>query len=246
MNWNLWQKAVDILDKYQVKPLIGVIPDCKDPDLLIDAPRNDFWGYIKELKEKGYAVAMHGLNHIFDNRARSLVSSGVNTEFAGHSYETQFEKIRHGKQILLAHGIDTDIFFAPAHSYDKNTLKALVANGFKYMSDGKSRKVINYNGLLAIPCRSGGVPKVKRNGCYTAVFHAHEWECVGKEIEYEKLEKLCKSYSKDIVSFEDYKKQSVGNKFIQVADEKLYLFWIFRIKPALRFLRAKLLKRKSY
>ena len=35
MNWEQWAKACALLDAYGKKPLIGVIPDCKDPDLQI-------------------------------------------------------------------------------------------------------------------------------------------------------------------------------------------------------------------
>lgn len=234
MNWTLWQKAVSILEKYNIKPLIGVIPDCMDPDLLIDEARTDFWEYIKELQKKGYTVALHGLNHKFDKKCRGLVNSGVNTEFAGHSYEIQFEKIRKGKEILLNHGIETDVFFAPAHSYDKNTIRALKANGFKYMSDGKSKLAINYNGLIAIPCRASGVPKIRNLGYYTAVFHAHEWSREDKAFGYNQLVNLCEKYSSDIVTFDDYKKQRIGNKLIQIVDEKIYLLWIYKLKPVLR------------
>ena len=43
MDYKQWNKAVEVLDKYHIKPLIGVIPDCKDPELSIESPREDFW-----------------------------------------------------------------------------------------------------------------------------------------------------------------------------------------------------------
>lgn len=42
MDWSQWNRAMKILKLYHVKPLIGVIPDCQDPDLLIDPPQRDF------------------------------------------------------------------------------------------------------------------------------------------------------------------------------------------------------------
>lgn len=44
MDWSQWNRAMKILKLYHVKPLIGVIPDCQDPDLLIDPPQRDFLG----------------------------------------------------------------------------------------------------------------------------------------------------------------------------------------------------------
>ena len=52
MNWSEWKRAITILDRYNVKPLIGVIPQCQDNELMIDEARNDFWNYIKELQCK--------------------------------------------------------------------------------------------------------------------------------------------------------------------------------------------------
>lgn len=44
--------AETIMDVYQVKPLIGVVPDCKDADLQISDEKSDFWGYVLALQKK--------------------------------------------------------------------------------------------------------------------------------------------------------------------------------------------------
>ena len=79
-----------------------------------------------------------GHQHIFISQHKGMVNNRVGSEFAGLSYEKQLEKILAGQKILKEHGIETDVFFAPAHSYDLNTLRALKKAGFKYISDGKS------------------------------------------------------------------------------------------------------------
>lgn len=244
MDWEEWRKATEILDKYDIRPLIGVIPDCKDPDLLINSPREDFWEYLLNLKAKGYTIAMHGCYHVFDNKCKGIVTNNYNTEFSGHPYEEQLEKIKKGKEILKSHGIETDIFFAPAHSYDLTTIKVLRDVGFKYISDGKSKKIIDYDGIKAIPCRASGCPKIKKSGYFTAVFHAHEWKRQDKAYAYNQLIKLCESYEKDIVSFDEYLLQPIGNFFVQKLEEKMYLFWSYFIKPFLSKLKNKLIKRK--
>lgn len=73
MDWNQWNRAMKILKLYHVKPLIGVIPDCQDPDLLIDLPRRDFWDYLKALQADGFAIAMHGYLHLYDTNAQGIV-----------------------------------------------------------------------------------------------------------------------------------------------------------------------------
>ncbi|WP_088188417.1 DUF2334 domain-containing protein [Desulfosporosinus sp. FKA] len=233
MNWIQWGRAEDIFTQFNVRPLIGVIPDCSDPDLKIDPPREDFWDYIKLLQSCGYAIAMHGFQHVFDINVQGIVNSGTRSEFAGHSYEIQYEKIKKGKEILLKHGIETDIFFAPAHSYDWNTIKALSDNGFKYMSDGKSMKPVVYGKITCLPCRSSGVPKIGAKGYYTTVFHAHEWVRAEKAAGYEQLIHICSQYQRDIVDFENYRMQIIGERHIQIVVERLYVFWQRKILPIL-------------
>lgn len=250
MNWKEWKRALQVLDHYNIRPLLGVIPDCQDPELMIDAPRTDFWEYIKELQNKGYAIAMHGYTHKYDTTTHGIVNITPHSEFSGHSYEEQYEKIRRGKEILNAHGILTDIFFAPAHSYDENTLRALAANGFKYVSDGKSSKPFMRHGVLCIPCRSSGCPEVKRSGYYTAVFHAHEWMRPDKAYGYNQLKQICELYSDEIVTFSDYAKCKTGKPLFQSMDEHLYLIYEYKIKvflrPAVRLAKITYQKLKRY
>lgn len=226
MNWEQWRKAKKLMDNAGVTALIGVIPDCKDPDLQIDPPKEDFWCYIQELQTHGYTIAMHGYQHVFDIQASGIVTPKKHSEFAGHPYEVQYEKIKKGKEILLSHGIETDVFFAPAHSYDDNTLKVLAANGFKYISDGKSEKPYLRNGIICIPARSGGVPKIKSSGYFTAIMHAHEWVIPQKKKSWNKFQSICSRYANEIVSFDRFRKRECGNAIIQRLNEYLYVsFW---------------------
>lgn len=234
MDWSEWKRAVDVMEKFNVKPLIGVIPECQDTDLMIDAPRKDFWEYIKELQNSGYTVAMHGYLHKYDINHHGIVNVTPHSEFAGHSYQEQYEKIKKGKEILLRHGIKTDIFFAPAHSYDENTLKALAANGFPYLSDGKSKKPFYRKGIMCIPCRASGCPKIGTRGYYTAVFHAHEWVRPDKADGYDQLVRLCKEHKNEIVTFEKFMEQKKGKYITQLLDEKAFLLLEYCIKPLMR------------
>lgn len=235
MNWSQWEKAKSLLDKTGVKPLLGVVPDCTDPDLKIDNPRPDFWDYIKSLQSEGYTIAMHGYHHIFETKADGLVTRNKISEFAGLSYEVQLEKICRGKEIMNSHGVETDIFFAPAHSYDDNTLKALAACGFKYISDGLSSKPYSRQGVILLPCRSGGIPRMNnKNGYVTAVVHAHEWERKDKAIDYTKFRNLLEEHYVEIVSFMEFSKWKPGNAFIQRQIEHCYRFLRDNIVPSIR------------
>lgn len=226
MDFTQWERADSVLRKYNIKPLLGVIPECKDPDLQIESKHKDFWKWIRELENEGYTLAMHGCYHVFRTKVRGMVNNSYKSEFAGLSFDEQYKLICHGKEVLAQHGIHTNIFFAPAHSYDENTLKALAKAGFMYISDGKSRKPYELHGIKCIPCRSGGCPKIhKLGGYYTAVFHAHEWVRTDKAAGYGKLEELCREYHPDIVSFKEFLEQSSGNLMLQRIDEKIVLYY---------------------
>lgn len=157
MNWEKFYRFKELLDEYDIKPLIGVIPDNKD-EMLKDFRREskdsfegDFWEYIKELKNSGWVVAMHGLNHVYTTTKGGLFPLNKFSEFSGLSYEEQYEMLSYGKEILLSNGIETDIFMAPAHNFDENTLKALRELGFNKITDGFSNKPYEYRKMKFYP-----------------------------------------------------------------------------------------------
>lgn len=43
MNAEKWKKMESILDEYKIKPIVGVIPENRDPDFVSVADEN-FWG----------------------------------------------------------------------------------------------------------------------------------------------------------------------------------------------------------
>ena len=38
-----WQRMETLLDAYEVKPMVGIIPHCQDPQLMLDEPDPHFW-----------------------------------------------------------------------------------------------------------------------------------------------------------------------------------------------------------
>lgn len=242
MDYEQWYRADEILRKYHIKPLIGVVPDCHDPELTIDEYHEDFWDYVKQLQSEGYTFAMHGDTHVYCQKKRGLVNNGLNTEFAGLTYEQQLGKIKHGVSELKKHGIVTDVFFAPSHSYDSNTLKALVVCGFRYLSDGKSLKAIMRCGIKCLPCRDGGARSLLKSEYSTIVFHPSEWVRPDKAYGYDHLRSFCELHKDEIVDFTQYSQQPVGNYLIQLLDEKLYLIWNRHIAKIARILRNLIVK----
>ncbi len=200
MDWAKFNRFKAILDKHDIKPLIGVVPDNKDTKLQIDAPREDFWEYIKKLQQKGWVVAMHGLTHVYSTREPGIFPIGDKSEFAGHPYDKQDEMIREGKRILKGHGIITDFFMAPSHSYDRNTLKALRKNGFLKVTDGFGKRPYEMDGLIFYPISVSrrDTLKSKEDGISTFVFHANTMS----DRDFDYLEALFDRA--EVVSFDEY------------------------------------------
>ena len=90
------------------------------------------------------------------------------------------------------------------------------------------------SGLICLPCRSSGCPKIRKNKYYTAVFHAHEWVRPDKAHDYDSLKQLCENHHENIVSFEDYKQQPIGNSVWQAMTEKEFMAWDYWVKPTIR------------
>lgn len=157
MDWERFLKFKALLDQYQVKPLIGVIPDNRDENIMKErkeqeagAPEN-FWEYVKGLENEGWVIAMHGFRHMYSTKKGGLFPLNSFSEFAGVSYAEQKEMLSEGRRILREKGIQTDIFMAPAHSYDRNTLKALKETGFTALTDGFGDRPYLWKGIKFYP-----------------------------------------------------------------------------------------------
>lgn len=153
MNWDNFNRIVELFDRYGVKPLLGVVPKNIDKSLAVGVKREDFWERMRRLQEQGYSLAQHGYEHQYETTNSGLLKLNPFSEFAGLSYEAQYEKIKSGKEILQNNGIYVTIFMAPGHTFDKTTLKALVENGFEYVTDGYSCYNYKDKGLTFIPSR---------------------------------------------------------------------------------------------
>ena len=71
MNWDLMKRSELLFEKYQIKPVLGVIPNNKDNDLLSYPKKNDFWEKVREWKNKGWEISMHGSTHVYDTNSKN-------------------------------------------------------------------------------------------------------------------------------------------------------------------------------
>ena len=220
MNWDKFHKVERILDQYSVCPLIGIVPDNQDEKLQIEEKRTDFIEKIQGWQQKGWAIAQHGMYHVYETQDSGILGINPFSEFAGLSYEAQVEKLSKGKLVLEDLGVNIDIFMAPGHTYDKNTLRALKDTGFAVITDGLYKKPYTDKGLLFVPCRMTANFKVK--GFDTICLHTN----LMSDKECRQLEDFCKKHKEDIISFEpeEFAKIAVKRTFWVAAYEKAALF----------------------
>ena len=153
MNWALMDKCEKLFDKFEIKPLLGIIPINKDPELL-KFPKNDrFWERVESWKNKGWEITMHGCNHLYTQKSdkNDIFNYGGNSEFYGLDYSTQLNKIKTGLEEFKKREIKVRSFFAPNHIYDSNTLKALKDSDIKIIIDGYGLFPYYKNKILFIP-----------------------------------------------------------------------------------------------
>jgi predicted deacetylase len=159
-----------------VQPLLGVIPNNQDPDLLQFPHRDDFWEHIRGQMMRGWDVACHGYRHILDSPSGGILNINSRGEFAGHPEEIQRERLAKGLAILRGHGIQTDIFMAPAHSYDEVTLSAMRKVGLTRITDGYSLYPYEQQGILHVP-QLFAQPRSMPFGVYTFSLHPNHLTC---------------------------------------------------------------------
>ena len=110
MNWDMMEQTTSLFDKFEVKPVLGIIPNNKDPELLAYPKKNiNFWEQVRTWKKKGWEIAMHGNNHIYDKfcSKTDYLGLGGNSEFCSHTYEKQLEKIKSGLYKLKSDEINS-------------------------------------------------------------------------------------------------------------------------------------------
>lgn len=141
-----------LFERFNVKPLLAVIPQNEDPEFL-KFPRVpvDFWQEIRDRRSRGWHIGLHGFRHRYDSPSSGVLGVSKRSEFAGHSYEEQLDRLTKAKAIFDAERIPVETFVAPSHSFDTTTLKALKLIGVRVVSDGFTLYPFVEEELLFVP-----------------------------------------------------------------------------------------------
>lgn len=197
MNWDNFNRLKEIFYRYNIKPLIGVVPDNRDKKLSVGTSRDDFDSEIKQLIADGWCLAMHGCFHIYDTKDGGMLKLRPLSEFAGHSFEEQLEKLSYGQKLLNDKGLFPEVFMAPGHTFDRNTLEALRKLGIKYITDGLTDEPYKRFGMFFLPSKNSR-PKL-RKGFDTICLHTNDMN----EESFDELEIFLKNHSNQVVAFLD-------------------------------------------
>lgn len=228
LNWNIekWDKMYGILKKFNIKPIFAVIPHNEDEKLLKYPEDDNFLSKILMWISEGWTPALHGYSHTLIENNSGINPVNNRSEFAGASLEIQKHKIREGCKILKDWGINPQIFVAPAHTFDENTLIALrEESDIRIISDTVASDVYFKDDFYYIPQQSGQVRKLNYK-ITTFCYHPN----TTTDEQFERLEGFLKLYSDKFISFDDInfvkRKRNIYDKILS---------WTY-------FLRRKLIK----
>jgi predicted deacetylase len=192
-----WKRFERLIEEFAVRPILAVVPDNRDTDLMRDPSDPDFWKKMRAWEDAGATIALHGFRHICASTGRSLVPAHAQTEFAGVPVDVQHGWIREGLCILRAHGLHPRLWVAPRHGFDAATLHALREEGIIHISDGFARVPFVRAGVTWIPQQLWGL-QVKRAGLWTVCLHTN----TARVETAEKLRSFLSRHRERVTSFE--------------------------------------------
>jgi len=209
MDRNKWQKIEEICDKYDIKPIVAVIPNNKDKEMMVSNYDESFWDKVRNWQKKGWYIAMHGYDHVYVTKESGFLPFNKQSEFAGLNYEEQAEKIKKGWEVFQKEGIKTKIWVAPSHTFDVNTLRAIKEfTNIEIISDGIGLFPFKRYGFKWLPQQIWKFRKMPF-GIWTGCFHPNNMN----EDDIKNLEEFIRNNKKNFIHIEDlkFKKFSIIN-----------------------------------
>lgn len=211
-----WRKMEEILDKYGILPLVGIIPNNQDQTLMIDVVDDFFWEKAQGWQKKGWSIALHGFDHVYITKNGGINPVHNRSEFAGVPLQEQEQKIEKGFAIFKEKKIEAKWFFAPSHTFDTNTLKALAnKTDIRKISDTMGRYPYKKEGFVFYPQQFGYFREINISGYWTFCFHPNTMG----EIDFGAVDLFLKKHQDQFISFDAVginiqKKKSLGERLL--------------------------------
>lgn len=199
MDHRKFQRAKSLFDQFDVRPLLGIVPENRDPELDVEDEYRNFWTDMLALHNRGWSIAQHGCHHVYETDRSGILRIQRRSEFAGIPIQQQREKLLLGRALLRQHGVQTDTFMPPSHSFDRNTIAALQECGFRCVTDGFGVRPYVVGGITFVP-QLFATPRTFLNcGLYTICLHLNSFA----ESDFERLHGFIRTRYRDIVTFDD-------------------------------------------
>lgn len=163
---------VDVLSRYNERGLRGLV--AVPPNYRGERLSAHVVPFLHDLRENGWEIAQHGYRHEDVGEGRGGKLYDDRSEFAGLPFDEQSRRIGAGRDVLEAHGFDPTTFVPPWHEYDRNTVRALSANGFDCLNEGRWPLPRTVEGVTLVPTHVPAVtPYMVGIGVVTLVRHPH-------------------------------------------------------------------------
>jgi predicted deacetylase len=224
MDWESWDKVEKVLVSEGIRPILAVVPDNRDENLIFGKENEHFWSKVRTWKKMGWSIAIHGYQHLYQTNDPGLLGLNEYSEFSGLSYEQQSKKLQKALKIFESHDVKPNLWVAPAHSFDKVTVRVLSDLGIEVISDGFFKRPVKYMNMIWIPQQLWKFRHF-RSGIWTVCYHVNG-------MKKEELERICSDlnqYNESIISLDYVLKNTSINSFT-ILDNVFSKVWVRLIK----------------
>jgi predicted deacetylase len=174
MNWSVWTRVEAALRDLDIRPIVAVVPDNRDPALRVAPERADFWDRVREWQQLGWSVAMHGYQHLYSTSDAGILALNERSEFAGVPRATQISRIDSALRIFAEQKVRSSVWVAPGHSFDWTTIDCLRDRGIDVISDGFFSRPVRHRGVIWVPQQLWRF-RFMTAGLWTVCSHVNDW-----------------------------------------------------------------------
>jgi predicted deacetylase len=175
MNWRVWSRIERILIDHDVRPILAVVPDNRDPILCVDEAAADFWDHVRGWQARGWTIGLHGYRHRPMTAEAGLLGLQPSSEFAGLPRQAQRQALELALGIFQRERVRPELWIAPGHSFDETTVELLAELGLSTISDGLTLwPFTDAHGLTWVPQQLWRFRRMPF-GVWTVCLHLNRW-----------------------------------------------------------------------
>ena len=208
MNWPVWREIESALIEASVQPILAVVPNNQDPELVVGPAKSAFWQEVRAWQKRGWTIGLHGYQHRYVTESAGILGRNAYSEFAGLPFDRQLGKLRRALAIFASEDVRPDVWVAPAHSFDDATLSALAELGLNTVSDGYSMLPhTDERGIFWVPQQIGRFRSMP-GAVWTVCLHHNRWT----QADLEQFRTDLRAYRRHFSSLPEMKRRFAGRR----------------------------------